>query len=296
MQIIQPSKINLTLKITGMLPDGRHSLLSAFLPLYEPADIISLDTDLAKGSLEICCDTPGVPTDMSNLAAKAALAYSEAAAIKPSWRISLKKNIPAAAGMGGGSSDAAGVLKLLNNKYGALAPDQLARLAAMLGSDVPYFLDPAFAFMDAAGDHMMEKLPDIDISILLILPGFPISAGWAYANFDHSQMCDVAENFCTDFAAACRTENWEKLGTMLHNDLAPAAIRKFPMLALILKTLKESGVAGCGMTGSGPVCFAFSQLQAPLDTAETAIKNLFPELKVMRVRTGTGRKGAEIYE
>jgi 4-diphosphocytidyl-2C-methyl-D-erythritol kinase len=70
MRIIQPSKINLSLKITGLLPDGRHNLFSVFMPLYEPCDTITLDTYLDKGALEIRCDTPGVPQDMSNLAAK----------------------------------------------------------------------------------------------------------------------------------------------------------------------------------------------------------------------------------
>ncbi len=296
MRIIQPSKINLSLKITGLLPDGRHSLFSVFMPLYEPCDTITLDTYLEKGALEIRCDTPGVPQDMSNLAAKAALAYAAAAAIKPSWRITIQKNIPVAAGMGGGSSDAAGVLRLLNSKYGALAPNQLHRIAATLGSDVPYFLDPVFAFMDGAGDNLAEVLPDITVPMMLIMPGFPISAGWAYQNFDHSQMGDVDGNFRRDFAGACRSMDWKKLGSLLHNDLAPAAVRKFPMLALIMKTLEESGVSGFGMTGSGPVCFAFSPLQAPLDKAETAIKNLFPEIKIMRLQAATGRKGTEIYE
>ena len=179
MRIIQPSKINLSLKITGLLPDGRHSLFSVFMPLYEPCDTITLDTSLEKGALEIRCDTPGVPQDMSNLAAKAALAYAAAAAIKPSWRITIQKNIPVAAGMGGGSSDAAGVLRLLNSKYGALAPDQLHRIAATLGSDVPYFLDPVFAFMDGAGDNLAEVLPDITVP--MILPG--PAAAWTGINW-----------------------------------------------------------------------------------------------------------------
>lgn len=296
MKIKQPAKLNLSLKITGMLPDGRHRLFSAFLPLAEPADIITLETDLPKGSLEIVCDTPGVPCDMSNLAAKAASAYAGAAAITPCWRITLEKHIPVAAGMGGGSSDAAGVLLLLNRKYGALANDQLRRIASSLGADVPYFLEPEFAFMEDAGDVFAAALPHIDLPVLLVLPGFPVSAAWAYKHFDHDLMGEAAEGYAEDFAAACAARDWRRLGELIHNDLAPAVVNKFPMLSMILETLRSSGAEGCGMTGSGPVCFAFSENESVLDEVEKKIKELFPECGILRAKCAGRRQGDEIYE
>ena len=254
MRIIQPSKINLTLKITGRRADGRHDIFSSFLPLSEPFDAIGIDFDRPRDTLEIHCSYPGVPEDMSNLACRAAAAYAEAAGISPCWSITVEKHIPAAAGMGGGSTDAAGVLTLLNRKYGALADDQLHRTAARLGADVPYFLAPEPAFMDEDGGHFAGALHEMpDLPLLLVSPGFPVSTAWSYGAFDESLSGAEPEGFAAEFSLAAETGDWKKLAGMLHNDLSIALLEKFPLLRGIMDALTAAGAAGCGVTGSGPV-------------------------------------------
>ncbi len=296
MRIIQPSKINLTLKITGLRADGRHDIFSSFLPLSEPFDAVDIAFDRPRDTLEIHCACPGVPEDMSNLACRAACAYAEAAGISPCWSITVEKHIPAAAGMGGGSTDAAGVLTLLNRRYGALADDQLHRTAARLGADVPYFLAPEPAFMDEDGGHFAMPLHEMpDLPLLLVSPGFPVSTAWSYGAFDESLSGPEPEGFAEEFSQAAESGDWKKLAGMLHNDLSTALLRKFPLLREIMDTLTASGAAGCGVTGSGPVIFAIGENRDDLRRAAAAVEENFPAAAVIPALAGA-KNGVCIYE
>ena len=125
---ISCSKINLYLKVTARRPDGYHELETVFLPLDAPADQIEVDWEDEPG-IRVVSSLPGLPENLDNLAGRAAAAYARAAGLTPSWRFHIVKQVPVAAGMGGGSSNAEAVLRLLQRRFGALSEPVLAEAA-----------------------------------------------------------------------------------------------------------------------------------------------------------------------
>ena len=176
MQVLAPAKINLGLRIVGRREDGYHLLESLFVPI-DLADRVAIEPR-ETGDLEfhLESDAPGVPVDGSNLAARAARAFLGAAGIEAGLRLVLEKQIPVGAGLGGGSSDAAAVLRGLARIYpDAISPLELRDLALRLGADVPYFLDPKPALVTGIGEEI-EPLPGIPaFSLLLVYPGVPLA-------------------------------------------------------------------------------------------------------------------------
>ena len=145
-----PAKINLFLHVTGKRPDGYHELFSLMCPirLFD-----ELAFDVRESGVFIRCDHPEIPSDDSNLAHRAATLFFEAARVNGGVAITLTKNIPVAAGLGGGSSNAASVLVWLNNRFGRpFSLEQLTEIGAALGADVPFFIlgRPALAGLGGA--------------------------------------------------------------------------------------------------------------------------------------------------
>ncbi len=250
-----PSKLNLYLKVTGKRPDGYHELETLFLPLREPADEVEIAFDAASG---IRVDGgPLLPRDLDNLAGRAADAYARAAGIVPAWSIRLEKRIPVAAGMGGGSSNAATVLLALNERYGKLSPAELAAAALTIGADVPYFLDPRPAVARGVGEELTPVPGEFaPLHLVVANPRFPVSARWAYRNLDPARIGPSPAGELEALLAALRRGDAEAIGRNLRNDLAHAAFAKFPLLELIRRRMLECGAAGAAMTGSGPTLFA----------------------------------------
>ena len=245
-----PGKINLYLKVEGRRADGWHDLLTLFYPVPGMSDRITLR--FGGEGVRIVCDAPGVPLDRRNLAVKAVEGYYAAAgSCVPGVEVRIEKHLPVAGGMGGGSSDAGAVLRLLQSAEAKLTPGQLARAALEIGSDVPYFLDPVPAVGRGRGEVLTPVgLPD-DLPLLLVPGCFPVSAGWAFRHW-HPAGKDpgpdglISKLQARDHAAA---------GALLRNDLEPAALRKFPLLSMIADGFRRTGGAPL-MSGSGPTMFA----------------------------------------
>ena len=148
-----PAKLNLLLRITGKRADGFHELVTLFHPVERIADRIRMDLASPSPGITMACSHPDVPADSSNLIVKAASAFAQKMGLSPAWHLELVKNIPIAAGMGGGSSDAGTVLRFLAEHFPGCSGRELNALAASIGADVPFFLDPC----DAAGRGIGEK-------------------------------------------------------------------------------------------------------------------------------------------
>ena len=211
-------KINLFLRVTGCRADGYHTLETLFLPLDSPADELTVEFAAAPGIVLECGDRELAGN--ANLAYRAAERYAAASGIRPSWNIRLEKRIPVAAGLGGGSADAAAVLTLLERHYGALGAEGLKRLARSLGADVPFFLDRRPMVGRGIGDELTPlagALPKLHF--MLVNPGFPVSAKWAY---DH--LAAGAEEGATleHLLAALSAHDWAGVAANIRNDLAPA--------------------------------------------------------------------------
>ena len=244
-----PSKINLYLRVKGKRSDGYHEIETLFYPLDNPADKISVSENLG---LSVSCSGPDIPAGRENICWKAARKYADAAGIKADWHISIEKNIPVAAGMGGGSSDAAAVLKALQKKFNALTPELLHEIATGTGADVPFFLNPVPSIAEGIGD----KLSPLDfktgkIPVLIAAPLFPVSAAWSYKN----AVIPDSPPSLSALLEALKKSDWETCGKLLHNDLARAVYNKFPLTRAIKEKMLELGACGAEITGSGPTLF-----------------------------------------
>lgn len=247
-----PAKINLFLAITGKRPDGYHELKTEMVKL-RLADRITL----TPGGEGICLRCPGtdLPTDQSNLAYKAAMAFYARADVAGGVGIVLEKNIPTAAGLGGGSSDAASVLLGLNEMYGyPLSSEALIDISRPLGADVPFFVaacDAAWA--TGIGDQLTCNMPAVPQWIVLVNPGFAVSTKWVYDNFALTTKGNpyiLGRDFVPGSGSTAMQEEFP-----LYNDLEQVTIGRYPELAAIKEGLLADGAQGALMSGSGPTVF-----------------------------------------
>ncbi|MBR2426864.1 MAG: 4-(cytidine 5'-diphospho)-2-C-methyl-D-erythritol kinase [Lentisphaeria bacterium] len=283
------SKINLLLNVLNRRSDGYHELDTIFFPLQNPADELTIDFNGdTTGSVTIQCDTPGVPLDpASNLCGKAVYAYCKAAEIPvPACTIHLEKHIPCAGGMGGGSSDCAAVLQLLQEKFALLTDVQLAETALSLGADVPFFLHCKPARAGGVGEKLsiLENIPE-DLPILLAASDFPISAKWAYQQWTPSYAFPADQS--EKLIMALQKKDLQTAAHYIGNSLAFAAFRKFPLLQIIKDEFYRSGALCAELSGSGPTVFG---LYSSMDTLEQAKQYMTKHLPGVRIIGGRKQK------
>ena len=179
MKLRAPAKVNLQLRVHGRRDDGFHDIETLVVPI-SLADEITVETSL-EGAIGISCDDPGVPEGRNNLAAAAAHEYSRHTGLQFGARIEISKRIPVGAGLGGGSSNAAAVLIALDSIFEThLDVEELEKLAAKLGSDVPFFIRGIPAFCRGRGEIIEPfDIPE-RLRLLLLKPPFGVETSWAY--------------------------------------------------------------------------------------------------------------------
>ncbi len=249
-------KINLRLKVTARRPDGYHDLDTVFYPLDFPADEILL-YEKDSGGVSFDCEAfPGIPAE-NNLAVRAALCYAERAGIAPDWHITLDKKLPVAAGVGGGSSDAAAVLRALNDIYGKLNEVELSDIAVKLGADVPFFLKKRPMRATGIGEKLIYfELPEKMPEVLLVYPGFPVSAKWAYQHLETQYIGFDAGVAADDYSRAFAEPDKADWEYLVRNDLAFALWKKFPLCTLLKKFMLARKAWTVQVSGSGSSLFA----------------------------------------
>jgi 4-diphosphocytidyl-2-C-methyl-D-erythritol kinase len=238
----------------GRRPDGYHEIES-FMQKVELADQLHFFTEGEKISL--ACPGTDLPEDEGNIVFKAAQLFFDTVGKHPGVRIVLEKKIPVAAGLGGGSSDAAAVLHGLNSLFaGDLSQDQLQKMALTLGADVPFFVNPCSGAIAAGiGERLQATKPITDIWIILVNPGFAVSTKWVYENLP------LTTNTNPYILARGRNLPDDSFSTLLAlsneqgNDLEAVTIKRYPEIGEIKETLKQAGAAGVLMSGSGPTVF-----------------------------------------
>jgi len=261
-ELNSPAKINLSLAITGRRADGFHDLISLVAPL-EFGDRVSVKSLGRKGGISLECDMPGVPTDESNLAVKAAERFRDTFGIEDALSIRLDKRIPAGAGLGGGSSNAAAILEALSQMYGIGDVETLFGLAAEIGSDCPLFLKRRPVVMRGRGE-IIEELPEsaqgalAGLEIILFKPSFSIPTKWAYQS-----LATAGDMYADREDSEARLNLWLAgelpLEELLSNTLESVADNKFPALPIMRESIRKEFGLSCLMSGSGSCNFALGE-------------------------------------
>jgi 4-diphosphocytidyl-2-C-methyl-D-erythritol kinase len=248
MKFCSPAKINLNLEVRQQRPDGYHEI-QTLMQRIDLADEIEIDREREGISLSV--EGEETPSGPENLAYRAAQFFFRETKIAGGVRIRLRKRIPVAAGLGGGSSNAATVLMGLKELFGAKIEDSLLMAwGAGIGADVPFFIFKKPAWAGGKGEKLeAAKLP-ADLWFLLLVPPFRISTAWAYAAYDRLGV-DKPGTFWEQRSFA----EVANLSPVLHNDLERASIGRFPEIGEMKEKLREQGAAGALMSGSGPVVF-----------------------------------------
>ncbi|MGH8048028.1 MAG: 4-(cytidine 5'-diphospho)-2-C-methyl-D-erythritol kinase, partial [Chthoniobacterales bacterium] len=185
MKLRAPAKVNLSLRILGRRPDGFHDLESLVTPI-SLSDEITVDVGIGQG-VRVRCDDPSVPQDDSNLASVAARQFHSHTSIPFNARIGIRKRIPAGAGLGGGSSDAAAVLVALDSIFETnLGVSGLEKIGANIGSDVPFFIRRVPAWMRGRGERIEPEPEFKKLCLLLLKPPFGVETPWAYKSLGKS--------------------------------------------------------------------------------------------------------------
>ena len=248
------AKINLALEVLGKRPDGYHevAMIMQSVSLHD-----TLILSLQESDITLMCDRPELPCDHSNLAYRAAELLRREFGVTQGVQIELTKRIPLAAGLAGGSTDAAAVLKGLNRLWGlALSPAELEQLAARLGSDVPFCLWGGTSLATGRGE-MLTPLPDFTgHGVVLANPSLQVSTAWVYGNYR-----DAAGNRRRDISSlrhSIEQPDFSAVADTLFNDLETVTVPAYPQVAEIQEQLLQAGAAGVLMSGSGPTVFALT--------------------------------------
>jgi 4-diphosphocytidyl-2-C-methyl-D-erythritol kinase len=245
MKLRAPAKVNLQLKICGRRADGFHDIETLLAPI-SLADELSVEISDGTAAT-ISCDDPNVPGAPDNLAAKAANEYARHTGRRFGLQISIRKRIPIGAGLGGGSSDAAAVLLALDRVFDTkLGPPELEKLAAKVGSDVPFFIRGQSAICRGRGEIIQPfELPE-PLSLLLLKPPFGVETSWAYQSWSTSRaICEAAQ------------EEQDLGSVKIFNFLERPVFEKFLLLPVMKDWLRrQPEVRAAAMSGSGSAIFA----------------------------------------
>jgi len=243
-----PAKINYRLDVLRRRPDNYHELRMV-MQRIALADEIEISLSDEPG-IRVTCGREGVPEGPGNIAWKAAEAMLNRAGLERGVHIAITKNIPVAAGLGGGSSDAATVLMGLNELLELRLPDaELMATGVKLGADVPFFIFKKTALAEGIGDILTEVEGLPPVWLVLVNPNIHVSTAWVYQNLQltTNKVADKLPQFCNRI---------EDIRALLHNDLEPVTIGRFPVIGEIKELLRAKGAAGVLMSGSGPTVFA----------------------------------------
>ncbi|MDD2462987.1 MAG: 4-(cytidine 5'-diphospho)-2-C-methyl-D-erythritol kinase [Desulfobulbus sp.] len=272
-----PAKINLSLKVLGRRDDGYH-LLATHMQKVGLYDILALSPE--DQGIHLRCLGGDLPEDRSNLVYRAAELFLDWAAQNGVGRntgvaLTLEKNIPIAAGLGGGSSDAAATLLGLDQMLATdCSPVALAAMGLQLGADVPFFLDPApAALATGIGEILQEVKPLTPYQVLLVNPGFSVSTRWVYQTFALTEIADSDKIHNSQETVSAL--GGDSFPLLLANDLEQVTLKKFPELGHIKAEMLARGAEGALMSGSGPTVFGIFQDRQKAKLAAGAFKQQY---------------------
>jgi 4-diphosphocytidyl-2-C-methyl-D-erythritol kinase len=270
-----PAKINLFLCVVGKLASGYHEIKSLMVPLAfcDRVTVTPIENPSSGPLIKVSCPYPGVPEDSSNLAVRAAEVFFKALGTKHSLSISIEKQIPPGAGLGGGSSNAAAVLKACNSIFkNPFSTEKLAQMAANLGADVPFFVYGVPALASGIGEritpvHWVEPEP-----LVVVFPGVSVPTAQVYKKLTLTlTTCGKIHNLPTLKNRPAPLED------LVANDLEAVAAADFPQITKARLLLEQAGARAACMTGSGSAVFGLFASQSQAQQATGRIAGLCPQ-------------------
>ena len=261
MKFLAPAKINLCLEILGKRRDGYHEIRT----LMHRVDLCDeIEISLEGKGIQLVADGEDVPAGEGNLAFRAAQIFLEEFGSPRGVRIRLKKRIPVAAGLGGGSSDAAAVMMALNHLLRTgWGDDRLMALGAKIGADVPFFIFQKPALAEGIGERLRAVGFPEPIWFLMLIPPFPLSTARAYGTYDRlalpgKELLPLKSSFA----------HIAEILPIMRNDLEGAAFPIYPQIRRSKEELLAKGAQGALMTGSGPVIYGIFPSRAEAEQTE----------------------------
>jgi 4-diphosphocytidyl-2-C-methyl-D-erythritol kinase len=258
-----PAKVNYRLDVIRRRPDGYHDLRMV-MQRVNLCDTITITLTGAPG-ISVTCGKNGVPDGPGNIAWKAAKALLDLADQGQGAAVDIAKHIPVAAGLGGGSSDAAAVLMGMNELLGlGLSKQRLMEIGLTLGADVPFFVFQKPALAEGVGEQL-APMPAMPAAwVLLVNPGVHVSTAWVYRSLqltNREGLAKLPELF----------RSIEDVCSIFSNDLESVTIPAFPVIAEIKETMLREGAAGAMMSGSGPTVFGLFRDRESAERAGTVL-------------------------
>lgn len=280
--IAAPAKINLYLKVLGRRPDGYHELESV-MQKVTLADGLSF-LPQTEG-IALACSDPDLPADEDNLVWRAARLFLDFTGATGGVRIRLEKRIPVAAGLGGGSSDAAAVLVALNRLFGSgLSEEQLADLGLRLGADVPFFVRSASAALARGiGERLTPVAGLTSGHLLLVNPGFAVSTRWVYENLALTSggnpyiLAPESGALTNGNSGPASLDFHVAPGPCFVNDLETVTIGRHPVIGEIKQSLLDFGARVALMSGSGPTVFGYFLRPSEAQAALRHFQGIYPD-------------------
>jgi len=280
-----PAKINLTLEVVGRLPNGYHAIRSILVRLDKLSDTIELRIVPGTSGIALSTTSQAIPTDGTNICYRAAASYLSATGKTAAVAIHIKKNIPVAAGLGGGSSDAAAVLVGLNNYFSAMSPRKLEALGSDIGKDVAFFIRGASVCRVSGMGEVITPIRTFPRACFLIVhPGIAVSTADAYRALERSVwfMAHAARaDISNAMARAVRSRDVGQIAATLFNDFEASMEHAYPVLKEIKQALLAFGARGALMTGSGSTVYGIYDSQKILLRAKRILKAHYAEYVIV---------------
>ncbi len=265
------AKLNLGLKILGRRRDGFHDILSVFQTVDLRDRLRFMPTE--PGRIVLSCDDPNLPVGPENLVYKAIVAFQTYTGMDRGVAVALEKQIPMGAGLGGGSSDAAAVLRVLNRMWDVgLSNRELRDIGATLGADVPFFVaEKGTAVVAGWGDQLRYVAWSADVVYVLVCPGFEVPTGWAYANYEKPL------TGASEYHKFLNSVNFDDLPISdllchIENDFLPLIVQTHPETRDILSRLTDAGALVASMSGSGSTLYGIFESRAVAEAVWARLK------------------------
>lgn len=278
------AKINLGLDVVGQLDNGYHLLRSVMqqIDLYDTVELSSL-SETATGRKDdfrilLTSDSGEVPLDESNLAYKAAKLLMEHDGLSEGVHIHILKKIPVAAGLAGGSADAAAVLIGMNELFGlGHSKEELQKLGLSLGADVPFCIMGGTALAEGIGERLtrIETIPEM--YVVIAKPPIAVSTKYVYENLRLEQ---AVHPDTEQILEAMRQRDLTAMTALLRNVLESVSAEKYPLIRQLKEAMLETGAAGSLMSGSGPTVFGIFDSMEKAAAAEGRLRQIYPQVFV----------------